>query len=170
MVLKGEINMRYKYFWLYVLFWIVLAQTINLEVVLVGILVCSLIFLFNEPLINAYPKNKSISILILNIKYSILYISVLVEEIFKSNLHVAKIVLSPKLNISPSVVIINTKLKNELNKIILANSITLTPGTLTLDLYDDKLVVHCLDLESAGSVENNCFERILLKKEEINND
>jgi len=161
--------MKYKLFWLYVLFWIVLTQNINIEAILVGTFVCIIVFLFNKPPANIYFKNKSISILILNIKNSFLYISVLIKEIFKSNFHVAKIVLSPKLNISPSIVIINTKLKNELNKTILANSITLTPGTLTLDLSDDKLIVHCLDMEAAAVIENNCFERILLKKEEINN-
>ena len=78
--------------------------------------------------------------------------------------------LNPKLNISTSIVTINTKLKSELNKTILANSITLTPGTLTLEMTEDRLVIHCLDMKSARSLENNIFESILLKKEEINYD
>lgn len=160
--------MNYKLFWLYVLFWLILAQTFRIEAVGVGILVCTVVFIFNKPLVNTNDSNNNLSIY--NIKNSFLYISVLIKEIFKSNFHVAKIVLSPKLNISPSIVTINTKLKSELNKTILANSITLTPGTLTLNMNEDKLIVHCLDIESANGLVNNSFEDILLKKEEKNND
>ncbi|MBP1925997.1 multicomponent Na+:H+ antiporter subunit E [Sedimentibacter acidaminivorans] len=162
--------MNYKMFGLYVLFWLILSQNFNFERIVVGTVVCAIIFVFNKELLNNQRKNSSIFISISNVKYYLLYFVVLIKEIFKSNFHVAKIVLSPKLNISPSIVIINTKLKSELNKTILANSITLTPGTLTLDMYDDKLIVHCLDKEAANGLENNSFEGILLKKEEISND
>lgn len=162
--------MNYKMFGLYVLFWLILSQNFNFERIVVGIVVCTIIFVFNKEFLNNPRKNSSIYVSISNVKYYLLYFVVLIKEIFKSNFHVAKIVLSPKLNISPSIVTINTKLKSELNKTILANSITLTPGTLTLDMYDDKLIVHCLDMESANGLVNNNFEDILLKKEEINND
>lgn len=162
--------MNYKVFGLYVLFWLILTQNFNFERVVVGTLVCIVIFIFNKDLLNVQKKNNNTYIFISNLKYSLLYIAVLIKEIFKSNFHVAMIVLSPKLNISTSIVTINTKLKSDFNKTVLANSITLTPGTLTLDMKDDKLVIHCLDDQSAKSVKNNSFERILLKKEELNND
>lgn len=162
--------MNYKMFGLYVLFWLILSQNFNFERIVVGTVVCAIIFVFNKEFLNNPRKNSSIYVSLSNVKCFILYFAVLIKEIFKSNFHVAKIVLSPKLNISPSIVTINTKLKSELNKTILANSITLTPGTLTLDMYDDKLIVHCLDIESANGLVNNSFEDILLKKEEKNND
>lgn len=162
--------MNYNVFGLYVLFWLILTQNFNFERVVVGTLVCIVIFIFNKDLLNVQKKNNNTYIFISNLKYSFLYIAVLIKEIFKSNFHVAMIVLSPKLNISTSIVTINTKLKSDFNKTVLANSITLTPGTLTLDMKDDKLVIHCLDDQSAKSVKNNSFERILLKKEELNND
>jgi multicomponent Na+:H+ antiporter subunit E len=160
--------MNYKIFGLYVLFWTILAQNFNFERILVGTLVCIVIFAFNKDLLNVRKNNNNLSIS--NLKYSLLYITVLIKEIFISNFHVAKIVLSPKLKISTSIVTINTKLKNDINRTILANSITLTPGTLTLDMIDDKLVIHCLDMKAAKNLENNSFESILLKKERLNND
>lgn len=160
--------MNYKIFGLYILFWLILAQIFNIERIAAGILVCATVVIFNKDLLSIDKKNNSLSIT--NIKYSILYVAVLIKEIFLSNFHVAKVVLSPKLNISTSIVTINTKLKSDFNKTILANSITLTPGTLTLDMKEDKLVIHCLDKETAEGLENNSFERILLKKEELNND
>jgi len=160
--------MNYKILGLYILFWLILAQTLNLERIVVGIFICIVVFLFNKEFLNINKKNNHFSMS--NIKYSLLYIAVLIKEIFKSNFHVAKIVLSPKLNMVTSIVTINTKLKSDFNKTILANSITLTPGTLTLDMKDDKLIIHCLDMETAKGLENSSFENILLKKEELNND
>jgi len=160
--------MNYKILGIYILFWLILAQTLNLERILIGILICIVVFLFNKEFLTINQKNKSS--LISNIKYMFIYIAILIKEIFKSNFHVAKIVLSPKLKIATSIVTINTKLKSDFNKTILANSITLTPGTLTLDMKDDKLIIHCLDMKTAISLENSSFENILLKKEELNND
>ncbi|MPN50037.1 Na(+)/H(+) antiporter subunit E [bioreactor metagenome] len=94
---------------------------------------------------------------------------ILIKEIFKSNFHVAKVVLSPKLNISPTIVTITTNLKSDFDKTILANSITLTPGTLTLDMTEEKLIIHCLEENSIKDLQNSIFENILLKKEELNN-
>jgi len=150
------------------LFWLILAQTLNLERVVLGILICIIVFLFNKEFLNINQKNKSS--LILNIKVMLIYFLVLIKEIFKSNFHVAKIVLSPKLNIATSIVTINTKLKSDFNKTVLANSITLTPGTLTLDMTEDKLVIHCLDMDTAKALQHSSFENILLKKEALNND
>ena len=160
--------MNYKILGVYILFWLILAQTFNLERIVVGILICIVVFLFNKEFLNINKKNNNFSML--KVKYSLLYIAVLIKEIFKSNFHVAKIVLSPKLNMATSIVTINTKLKSDFDKTILANSITLTPGTLTLDMTDNKLIIHCLDTETAKGLENNIFESILLKKEALYND
>lgn len=160
--------MNYKILGLYILFWLILAQTFNIERIVVGTLICIVVFVFNKEFLNVNKKDNSLTIS--NVKYSLLYIAVLIKEIFMSNFHVAKIVLSPKLNIASSIVTINTKLKSDFDKTILANSITLTPGTLTLDMTEDKLVIHCLDMETAEALQHSRFENILLKKEELNND
>ena len=77
--------MKYKIFGLYVLFWLILSQTFNMEIIVVGTIVCAIVFVFNKEFLNDYKKNSSISVSMSNVKYLLLYMLVLIEEIFKSN-------------------------------------------------------------------------------------
>lgn len=70
-------------------------------------------------------------------------------ELIKSNLLVARIVLDPKLPISPTVVNLTAQTSDPVLQAILGNSITLTPGTVTLDDHEGKLLVHCLTKQGA---------------------
>jgi multicomponent Na+:H+ antiporter subunit E len=78
----------------------------------------------------------------------------LAKEIFKANIDVAKIVLSPKMPISPRVVRVKATQKTDLGLVIFANSITLTPGTVTIDIEGDEMIVHALSQELADGVLN----------------
>jgi multicomponent Na+:H+ antiporter subunit E len=69
-------------------------------------------------------------------------------EIVKANWDVAKRVVTPTVNINPGIVKIKTKLKSNLGRLVLANSITLTPGTLTIDVIDDTLYIHWIDVST----------------------
>jgi multicomponent Na+:H+ antiporter subunit E len=71
----------------------------------------------------------------------------LLWSILLANLDVASRVLSPRLNINPGIVKISTRLKNPVGRLILANSITLTPGTLSVDVIGDQLYIHWIDVE-----------------------
>ena len=77
----------------------------------------------------------------------------LLVEIVKSSLEVVRLVLDPKLPISPTVVTIDAKPDTEVGQVVLANSITLTPGTVTLDVFDNRLLVHCITREGAQALE-----------------
>lgn len=68
----------------------------------------------------------------------------LIWEIIKANIDVAKIILNPKLPIDPRIVKYRTFLPEDLHKTFFADSITLTPGTVTVELEGDTLNVHCL--------------------------
>jgi multicomponent Na+:H+ antiporter subunit E len=68
----------------------------------------------------------------------------LIWEIIKANYDVAKIILNPKLPIDPRIVKYRTFLTEDLHKTFFADSITLTPGTVTVELEGDTLSVHCL--------------------------
>lgn len=163
--------MKYGLFVIYMLFWLILAEKFSVERLAIGALICFGVLIFNKDLLIKYKRSKySFPSNLSKAKYAALYIWILIKEIFKSNFHVAKIVLSPKLNISPAIVTITTKVKSDFDKTILANSITLTPGTLTLDITENKLIIHCLEKESITDLQNSSFENILLKKEELNND
>ena len=76
----------------------------------------------------------------------------LIVQIFKSNLQVARVVLSPRLNISPTLVKVPARQKSELGQVLFANSIILTPGTLSIDLYDNQVQVHALTVEAARDI------------------
>ena len=65
----------------------------------------------------------------------------------------------------PVIVHVHTNLKTEIARVILANSITLTPGTITVSLTDDDLLVHCLDKSLAEGMEDSAFVKLLEEME-----
>lgn len=99
--------------------------------------------------------------------YLFWYLLMLIYNIIVANIHVASIVLSPKINIHPETVHIKTCLQTNLCKTIYANSITLTPGTLTVSIADEVLQIHCLDASFISGLNNLVFEKILIKIEGI---
>lgn len=80
---------------------------------------------------------------------SLSYFPWLIREIARANASVIRIVLSPKLPIEPSVVTVTASQRTDLGRVIYGNSITLTPGTLTVDVDGDQFTVHALT--SAGA-------------------
>lgn len=80
-------------------------------------------------------------------------------EIVKSNIDVAKIILSPKLPISPVMFKTKASQSRELGQVIYANSITLTPGTVTVGLEDGILEIHALTIAGAEGVLNGEMDR-----------
>ena len=95
------------------------------------------------------------------------YLGVFLLALLHANIDMARRVLSPSLPINPAMVEVETQLKSSLGKLILANSITLTPGTLTVDVVGERLLVHWVDsssgrdLEQATHVIAESFERHL---------
>ena len=82
------------------------------------------------------------------------YLPWLILEIVKSNLHVARVILSPTLPIRPRLVRVEATQKTDLCQAIYANSITLTPGTITLDVRNGSFLVHALTEETASGLES----------------
>ena len=77
----------------------------------------------------------------------------LLKEIVKSSLEVARIVLARDLRLSTKVVELDAGRLSPVDQVLLGNSITLTPGTLTLDALDGRLIVHALTVEGAAALE-----------------
>ncbi len=143
--------------------WVLLNMKLTTEViisgaivsVLVGLIFCYTCDIFNDLKLN--PKA---------IGYWFLYIFVFIGELVKSNFDVARRVISPKLPINPGFVEVKTKLKSKLGRMILTNSITLTPGTFTVELKDDTIFIHWLDVKGDNMEEHtnaivNKFEKYL---------
>ena len=95
------------------------------------------------------------------------YAFVLLWEIFKANVDVIKIIFSPKkAEIQPALVRFHTDLKSEASLVALANSITLTPGTYTVELENGEYVVQALDREKFGEgLEDSVFVKQLRRLE-----
>ena len=91
------------------------------------------------------------------------YAGTVLWQIIKANLALCKVVYAGRPE--PVVRVIRTKLRTRFAKMLLANSITLTPGTVTLSCEGDELVVHCLTPRMAEGLEDNIFERKLVKME-----
>ena len=80
-------------------------------------------------------------------------------QLVRSNIEVARIILTPRLSISPTLVEIDALPKGRLGQAILGNSITLTPGSLTIDDHEGKLLVHCLTESGARELESGEMNR-----------
>lgn len=77
------------------------------------------------------------------------YMPWLAKEIVVSNIEVTKTVLSPEMNLKRNMIEVEARQKTELGRVILANSITLTPGTVAVNMEGDRILVHALSFEGA---------------------
>lgn len=81
------------------------------------------------------------------------------REIVKANIDVARIIITPSLPISPTMIRVDATQKTELGHVIFANSITLTPGTVAVDLEDKSIGVHALSAASARELAAGEMDR-----------
>lgn len=132
------------------LFWLAITWRLHWQHLVVGVLCVAVVALFNRELMLSREERPLI--LASTMARWIGYFLLLVWEVMKSNIAVAKIVLSPKMSISPCFVRFRPTVEKPLNKVILGNSITLTPGTLTVDIDGDYFVVHAITRENAEGV------------------
>ena len=88
-----------------------------------------------------------------------LYLPWLLKEVVLSNIAVAKVILSPSLPIHPRILRIAANQKTQVGQVVYANSITLTPGTVTLDVRDGHFLVHALTTESAEGLLTGEMDR-----------
>jgi multicomponent Na+:H+ antiporter subunit E len=109
----------------------------NWVVIFITAFIVSLAFVKGEKLFVVTPKK---------IIYSIIYLFYLFIEIVKSNFDVARRVVQPRIPINPGIVKVQTKLKSPVGRMILANSITLTPGTLSVEVKGDYYYIHWIDV------------------------
>ena len=124
-------------------FWIILNGRLTVEIVMLGLIFAALVCAFVWKFMGlTWEREKSFW---KHFLWGIQYIAILLKEIAVANLVVLKIVLSPKKKVHPVIVSFDAPLKNHILQAILADSITLTPGTITVRLYEEKFEVHCLD-------------------------
>lgn len=136
---------RITQFIIYLIMWVLLTWSLNLQDLMAGIVVALVVTILTRKL---FPDDFIKLLDPLRFILALLYIPYLVYYIFIANLDVAYRVLNPNLPINPGIVKVKTSLKNELAKTILANSITLTPGTLTIEVDNEYFYVHWINISS----------------------
>ena len=149
---------------LFFIVWIIFNGRVTLEIILFGIAISGLIFAFVCRFMDysMEKERKFYKKFPLFCKYAVL----LVKEIIKANLVVCHLILTRREVVEPVIVKVHTNLKTETAKVILANSITLTPGTITVSMSGQELLVHCLDKSLSEGMEDSVFVKLLQKLEE----
>jgi multicomponent Na+:H+ antiporter subunit E len=147
------------------LLWIAFNGRVTLEIVLIGVVVAAALYAFCVKFLD-YGLRRELRILRM-IPAACVYIAVLLKEIVKASFQLMRIMLRTKYEVKPQLITFCTPLKTTLAQSLLANSITLTPGTLSVFCEGDKLTVHCLDESFAGGIENLSFQRRLLRLEKM---
>lgn len=95
-----------------------------------------------------------------------LYWSWLIWEIIKSNVTVTRLILQPSLDISPTIIHVMGSQKTDLGRVVYANSITLTPGTVSMSLEDGEIEVHALTEDIAADLQKGTMDRRITQLEE----
>ncbi len=158
-----------KYIILFVtlfLFWLVLSSSFAVESLIIGIItsiaitVYSKNIVFEEEETSLYKFSGAIEL--------VRFTWILIVEVIKANIGVVKIVLDPSLPISPKFVVvpIPDNLKKDFNKVLYANAITLTPGTLTVDILEEGYLIHAINEDCGDGVAGSALEKYVMKVEE----
>ena len=147
-------------FFILFLFWLVFSGKFDLFHLGLGVISCALVSWFVSDL--SVIKSRPISLVRLWVNF-ILYFPWLLWQTFTSSLHVLSLVLSPKMmdRIDPHIFRIKTRIDDRLGLVTFANSITLTPGTITVDIsIHGDFIIHAIDKESAAGLPGEMERRV----------
>lgn len=145
-------------------FWMVLTWTSDGISFLAGIVAIVGVLRFNRDTLlhDAAPDQRWLKRWIQRLRF----LGVLVKEIVIANIQVAKIVLDPQLPIQPSFFKYPLTLKKPVNQVLYANAITLTPGTLSVDLTEDTILIHALTDAARAGLAGSDLEKAALGLED----
>ncbi len=145
-----NITLQFLNLWLtLMLIWVIANGTLAYDTLLAGIVISAAIALAFASFARVYSVIRwSPKVLF----YYLVYLGVFFIELTKANLNVMRLVFSPRIDIEPGIVEIKTRLKSPIGRLALANSITLTPGTLVVDIKDDSLFIHWINVSATDPV------------------
>ncbi|MBO5094024.1 MAG: Na+/H+ antiporter subunit E [Lachnospiraceae bacterium] len=152
-------------YFVFLALWIIFNGNLTLEIFLFGVVIAALLYAFICKFME-FSIHKDI---LLWKKFFLMlrYLVILIVEIVKANVSAMKLLFSEKNEIEPVLVRFRTTLKTKTAKVVLANSITLTPGTITVSLEGDEFQVHCLDKTLAEGLSDGIFVKELEKMERM---
>ena len=141
--------------------WIVFSGRFDGFHIFMGLVASAIVASFSGDLM--FPSRESRGIFMLWLRW-IAYIPWLIYQIFLANLHVMYLVFHPRMRelINPKIIRFDSELKSGYARTTFANSITLTPGTITVNVTAlGRFSVHCIDDKSARSLPGEMEKRIL---------
>ena len=145
-----NLTLQFLNLWLtLMLIWVIANGTLALDTLITGVVVCAGIALAFASFARVYSVIRWSPKVIL---YYLMYLGVFLVELTKANLNVMRLVFSPRIDIEPGIVEIKTSLQSPIGRLALANSITLTPGTLVVDIKDDSLFIHWINVSATDPV------------------
>ena len=156
-------------------FWLVLSGRYQLKYILIGAVAAGLVtFLTNDLFYSTLRRGVRVETkvwaVLLQLWRFIAYLPWLLSRIIMANVQVAYLVLHPKMPIEPVLFIFRTRMRKGISQVTLANSITLTPGTITVSLEDGRYIIHTLKpplaSELAEAVMQNKIAKVYLEEKE----
>lgn len=150
-------------FILFFLIWVIFNGQFTAEIAAFGVVIAGVMYWFLCRFFNYSPRCD----LFLWKKAPLLlqYMLTLIWEILKANVSVFRLIYTAEYELEPAVVHFKTDLRTTFARVLLANSITLTPGTITVALTDNEYTVHCLDKELAEGISSSVFVKLLKRME-----
>ncbi|MBR4710448.1 MAG: Na+/H+ antiporter subunit E [Clostridia bacterium] len=145
-------------------FWLLLNGKWTAEIGVVGLVLAVAIDLFVWRFMGYSPR-RSLGFL-RRLPRAAAYAVWLVGAVIRSAFATIRLIWSPRLIAEPKLTSFRTRLKTRTGKVMLANSITLTPGTITVDIRGDAFLVHCLDSDFAEGLSGSEMERRILAVEQ----
>ena len=145
------------------LFWLLLNGKLTAEVVGLGLVIAALLGAQEWGLFGYGPRQELR--VLRKAPVFCAYLPVLFWEILKAGLVVGRDILFRRYRLTPTLVTFQTDLQTDFGKFLLANSITLTPGTITVEVKGDRLTVHCLDKSMLDTSPDGTFQRWIRKME-----
>lgn len=127
------------------LFWLMLSGKLASDILIVGAVISLTIALLYRNGLSFFTEFRFTPAAILA---GFRYYGYFFRELFKSNVALAAVVLTPSLPVNPAIVKVRTRLKTRMGRLMLANSITLTPGTLSVEMDGEWLYVHWVRMET----------------------
>ncbi|MCI5956774.1 MAG: Na+/H+ antiporter subunit E [Clostridiales bacterium] len=147
-------------FLLFFLLWVAFNGRLTWEIAVFGAVISAALYAFCCAFLDYSPKKDLKAIRL--IPGIVRYVRLLLTEIIKSNVALTRIVFNRQIEVKPKLVTFKTPLTGT-RKSVLADSITLTPGTISVHCEGDSLTVHCLDEQFMEDIENTSFQQALLK-------
>jgi len=145
-----NIPLQFLNLWLtLMLIWVIANGTLAPDTLIAGVVITAAIALAFASFARVYSVIRWSPKVIF---YYLMYLGVFLTELTRANLNVMRLVFSPRIDIEPGIVEIKTELKSPIGRLALANSITLTPGTLVVDIKGDSLFIHWINVSATDPV------------------